>query len=244
MRSFFAIPFLSAMWKKKICIGMGIGVLLAGAFFFDWKTALFVSKQTGGKTVIVIDSGHGGVDPGKVGVSGSLEKDINLSIAKKVKTILEKKNYFIVMTREADKGLYEEQDKNKKIADLKARVALIEETNPKMVVSIHQNSYGSAGVKGAQVFYYSGSEEGKRIGDLMQETIKTAINDGNHRMAKGNSSYYMLCKTKVPLIIVECGFLSNPEEEKLLKDEKYQQKMAEAIATGIEKCITESAPKT
>ena len=111
---------------------MGIGVLLALAVFFDWKTARIVSQKVSGKKVIVIDSGHGGNDPGKVGVCGSLEKDINLSIAKKVKEILKKKNYLVVMTREEDKGLYRETDTKKKIADLKARVALIEETNPDM----------------------------------------------------------------------------------------------------------------
>lgn len=237
-------PLFMSMWKKKICVGMGIGVLLALAVFFDWKTARIVSQKVSGKKVIVIDSGHGGNDPGKVGVCGSLEKDINLSIAKKVKEILKKKNYLVVMTREEDKGLYRETDRKKKIADLKARVALIEETNPDMVVSIHQNSFGSAGVKGAQVFYYSDSEEGKRMGEIMQETIKSVIHDGNHRKAKGNKSYYLLCKTKVPLVIVECGFLSNPDEEKLLSDENYQKKMAEAIVMGIEKSMIEKDRKT
>lgn len=214
-------------------------MLLLGAFWFERDISLFVSKVIEGKRIIVIDSGHGGNDPGKVGVSGTLEKDINLQIAKKVKAILEKKKYRIIMTREEDKGLYGEKDSNKKMADLRARVKLIEEVNPELVVSIHQNSFGSAGVKGAQVFYYEGSEKGKEIGELMQEIIKEQMADGNHRKAKGNNNYYMLCKTKVPLVIVECGFLSNPEEEKLLSDEKYQQKMAQAIATGIEKCLME-----
>lgn len=171
------------------------------------------------------------------------EKDINLSIAKKVKKLLEQKKYRVVMTRSEDKGLYQDTDSNKKMADMRARVSLIHETNPAMAVSIHQNSFGSPQVKGAQVFYYQGSEEGKWMADLVQDTLKEKLADGNHRIAKANNNYYMLCQTDVPFLIIECGFLSNPQEEQLLGSEEYQGKMAAAIATGIEKCLIQKKGK-
>ena len=102
-----------------------------------------------------------------------------------------------------------------------------------MAVSIHQNSFSQSSSKGAQVFYYSNSEEGKQLANIMQEAIKQNIGDGNYRLAKENDSYYLLKKTNCPLVIVECGFLSNAEEETLLLTEEYQQKMAEAIGKGL-----------
>lgn len=102
-----------------------------------------------------------------------------------------------------------------------------------MAVSIHQNSF-SAGTSGAQVFYYTGSEQGKKLAGILQQTVKEIIGDGNRRVEKANSGYYMLKKITCPFAIVECGFLSNPTEESLLRDEKYQQKMAKGICEGIE----------
>ncbi|MDR1699702.1 MAG: N-acetylmuramoyl-L-alanine amidase [Lachnoclostridium sp.] len=178
------------------------------------------------ETVIVIDSGHGGMDPGKVGVLGATEKEINLKIGLKVKDKLEKKKYQVVMTRTTDIKM-----------GLKERVDLIEEQIPEIAVSIHQNSFTQSNVKGAQVFYYTGSEKGKKAAELMQESIKAAIGDGNTRLAKANKDYYMLRNTSVPFTIVECGFLSNSEEEQLLIADDYQERMAEAIVIGIEKYL-------
>ncbi len=188
---------------------------------------------TGTKEVIVIDPGHGGFDPGKVGVAGTLEKDINLSIAKLLDEVLAESGYVVYMTRDSDMALCQGNESSKKMADMNNRVALIEKTDPALTVSIHQNSY-STGTKGAQVFYYSASEQGKELATILQQSIKDTIGDDNYRVEKANDSYYMLRKVSSPLVIVECGFLSNPEEEALLKDEKYQEKMAKGIAEGIE----------
>lgn len=190
----------------------------------------------GSKAHIVLDPGHGGFDPGKVGTAGTLEKDINLAISLKCKEILEKSGYTVTMTRKKDEALCEENAPRKKVSDLNARLALIQKEEPELTVSIHQNSY-SAGTKGAQVFYYSQSEEGHRLATVLQETLKEEIGDGNHRVEKANDSYYMLKKSEGPFVIVECGFLSNPEEEKLLNSEEYQNKMAKALAEGIEKFL-------
>lgn len=177
--------------------------------------------------------GHGGFDPGKVGVNNSLEKDINLIIAKKVEKRLSDSGYTVYMTRTEDVALCDGSEKSKKLTDMKNRVKLIEDAGPALAVSIHQNSY-SAGTKGAQVFYYAQSEQGKKFANVMQSTIKELLQSDNNRVEKPNDSYYMLRKVSCPLVIVECGFLSNPDEEALLNDETYQQKMAEAICEGVE----------
>ena len=187
----------------------------------------------GSKEVVVIDPGHGGFDPGKVGTRETLEKDINLAIAKKVEKILSGSGYTVYMTRTEDVALCSGNESSKKLADMKQRVKLIGEKQPVLAVSIHQNSF-SAGTKGAQVFYYTGSEEGKKLANILQNSIRDVVGDDNRRVEKANDSYYMLRKVSCPLVIVECGFLSNPEEEALLCDEGYQQQMAQGICEGIE----------
>lgn len=187
----------------------------------------------GTKAVVVLDPGHGGFDPGKVGTKGTLEKDINLAIAKKVEKLLADNGYVVSMTRTEDMALCSGNESSKKLTDMKNRVAFIEKADPVLAVSIHQNSF-SAGTKGAQVFYYTGSEEGKKLANIIQGSIRDAVGDDNHRVEKANDSYYMLRKVSCPLVIVECGFLSNPEEETLLCDQKYQEKMARGICEGIE----------
>lgn len=179
------------------------------------------------KPVIVIDPGHGGMDGGKVGVNGVKEKEINLKISLKIKEILEKDGISVVMTRTEDERLAESQ-----VEDLKARVSLMNEKKPELVVSIHQNSYHEEGVHGAQVFYYADSAESERAAGIIQETLKE-IDPENTKEAKPNRTYYILKKTEVPVVIAECGFLSNYEEAEKLADEEYQQKLAEAVAKGV-----------
>ncbi len=171
--------------------------------------------------------------PGKVSVGGALEKDINLQIVLRLKNLLEQNNVIVVLTREEDKDLASEGAANRKNEDLKARAVLIQETSPAVMVSIHQNSFPEEDVDGAQVFYYSGSDTGKQLGSMVQESLKQEIDDGNHRVAKANKEYYLLKKADCPAVIVECGFLSNPTEAALLVTEEYQEKIAFAIHLGI-----------
>lgn len=185
------------------------------------------------KCTVIIDAGHGGFDPGKVGVNNALEKEINLSIALKLKSLLEQNDVHVIMTRETDEGLYQESDSNKKNADLKKRVDIINSSDAVIAVSIHQNSFPQESSSGAQVFYHDKSPEGKILAEIIQEQIKQTIGDGNHRFAKSNESYYMLKKTECPLVIVECGFLSNWKEAELLIDDDYQARMAWSIHLGI-----------
>ena len=224
------------MYKKVelLCMLLLFAALVAAGNHL--KKSASSSGVEAEKNVIVIDCGHGGDDPGKVGVNGALEKDINLTIGKLVKKKLEEKKYEVVMTRETDEILAAGNSNNKKAEDMKARVALINEAAPVLAVSIHQNSYHEADIRGAQVFYYSHSEESENAAKIMQESL-LAVDAENTRQAKSNDTYYLLKRTKVPILIVECGFLSNPEEAEELADEEYQKKIAEAITDGIEKYL-------
>ena len=186
---------------------------------------------------VVIDAGHGGFDPGKVGINKELEKDINLAIALKLKQELEKENIGVIMTREEDIDLAEEGTGSKKQSDMRNRMERINEADADLCVSIHQNSYSSGKVKGAQTFYYSGSDKGKELAEKIQTSLKEKLNDGNHRLEKSNDSYYILRKSVCPTVIVECGFLSNWEEATSLRDEYYQGKLAEAICEGIRRYL-------
>ena len=187
----------------------------------------------GGGRVIVLDAGHGAFDPGKVGVNGAKEKDINLSIVQKLRDYLEAVGFTVHMTRESDDALYAEGESNKKSADMRSRIRTMEEKSPEFAVSIHQNSFTQESSFGAQVFYYGNSSEGKHLAECLQTTIKSVIGDDNHREPKANESYYLLKKSPCPMVIVECGFLSNRREADLLITQEYQDKMAWAVCLGI-----------
>ena len=183
--------------------------------------------------VILVDAGHGGIDSGMVGIEGLKEKGINLEIAIKLKAVLEKRGFTVMMTREEDKGLYKDNTQNMKAQDLQNRIAMIKEYAPVLSVSIHQNSYPEEYVHGAQVFYYNGSSGGEQLAGLIQTQLIQDLDPENHRQIKPNDSYYLLKKTKGTIVIVECGFLSNAAEAGKLCDEAYQDRVAWSIHKGI-----------
>lgn len=223
---------------------MGV-VLLVVAGFLAKRGAVYVQQTQVGKekNCIVIDAGHGGNDPGKVGIHGEKEKELNLEIAKKLKKNLESKGFYVILTRDSDKGLYSSGAKNQKVEDMKKRCEIIDDANPLFTISIHQNSYPEEYVKGAQVFYYGQSAEGKELAEVLQASLIENLDKENHRSAKANESYYLLKKTKSPTVIVECGFLSNNEESSLLSDADYQQKIADAICQGVSQYLKEQEKK-
>lgn len=220
--------------KKKVELAMAVCLILA-SFILAKQSAVFVqSTETSPKKLcIVVDAGHGGSDPGKVGVNDAQEKDINLTLALKLKAALEKKDIEIVLTRDSDAGLYPSDASNKKAADMQNRCQIIADANPIFTVSLHQNSYTTPDIKGAQVFYFGQSAKGKELAEIIQGSLITNVDPENKRTAKANESYYLLKKTPTPTVIVECGFLSNPEEADLLLNEEYQDKLVNAIYLGI-----------
>lgn len=226
--------------QKKILGIVMAAVLLVSMYFVAKEGAAYVNSDkvtpedgTKQQACVVIDAGHGGFDPGKVGINEALEKDINLQIAEKLKKILEAEDVRVIMTRTDDTGLYNENDSNKKVQDMRHRIAMIEEARPDIVVSIHQNSYHEEYVHGAQVFYFSSSEPSKTLAEMIQKRFVINVDGANKREAKGNDSYYLLKKTPYPIVIVECGFLSNREEAEKLISPVYQEKAAWAVHMGV-----------
>lgn len=221
--------------KQKIISGLMAVCLIFSAWYLSGVAAEYVMSRQGEnkETIVLIDAGHGGRDPGKVGINGALEKDINLAVAVRVKKYLEMMDVTVVMTRNEDEGLYSDDSSNRKLEDLKNRLALMEASGAVFAVSIHQNSYTAESVRGAQVFYYEASEEGQQAATLMQEQLRKGVDETNRRKAKANGNYYLLKKSKIPTIIVECGFLSNGQEAEKLTQEEYQEKMAWNISMGI-----------
>ena len=225
------------MGKQWIKRGMAAGMLLAIYLLSREGAVMAAKEQVRDPAVIVIDSGHGGIDPGVVGIDGLEEKGINLKIAGYLGWYLEKEGFRVVFTREDDRGLYEEDSPNKKNQDLRNRCALIRETAPVLTISIHQNSYQDQSVCGPQVFYYTGSEKGKELAECIQETLNEGLEIQRPRKAKSNGSYYLLKKSEGIVNIVETGFLTNPREAELLQTEEYQKKCARAISSGILKFL-------
>lgn len=222
---------------------MGV-VLLGTVAFLSWQAGTlaaagvqYIQSENGfgeqRKAVVVVDPGHGGTDPGKVGIDGQLEKDINLEIAKKLKIYLEASDVTVVLTRDKDMGLYSSGDAHKKMADMRKRCQLIEEAKPDLVISIHQNSYHEEAIRGGQVFYYKTSVRGKKLAQILQERFDYVLGDANKRQAKANDNYYLLLHVKEPIVIAECGFLSNGEEAKKLETEEYQDRLAWTLHMGI-----------
>ena len=225
---------------KKYRVELTMACLLQVCFYLLSRQAAVISvnqtergTQKASSPLILVDAGHGGSDPGMIGVGGLEEKGINLSISLLLRDTLEKSGYSVIMTREEDKGLYDSSAANKKAQDMQRRIAMIREHMPVLSVSIHQNSYHDAGVHGPQVFYYESSVEGKKLAEAVQSSLNDLLEVDRPREVKGNTSYYLLKRSSGTLVIVECGFLTNPEEAQKLQTKVYQEKVAAAVSEGI-----------
>lgn len=181
---------------------------------------------------VVIDPGHGGTDPGSIGYKTKVHEDeLNLKMSLLLRDKLEKAGINVVMTRENQDALIEGRGKKWKRKEMEARRELIVKTRPNMVISLHQNSYTNHTLRGAQVFYDKRSEISKEIAESIQEQFKTNLDKSIKAPSPGD--YFMLKCSPAPSVIVECGFLSHPEEEKLLQTPEYQEKIINSIYKGI-----------
>lgn len=235
-KKYFNILFLILIFLSILFLGKSNMDKLrqtSGSNSPEQNTSKVNSSEQKEMITVVVDAGHGGRDPGKIGVNNVQEKDVNLCIALKLKKFLEQNDIHVIMTREEDIGLYSESDSNKKAADMRKRVDLINNSNAILAISIHQNSFTQESIWGAQVFYYADSKNGKEYAKVMQDQLKKSLKDGNKREAKANDTYYLLKKTKCPFVIVECGYLSNNKEAAKLIDDTYQERLAWAIHLGI-----------
>lgn len=227
--------------SNVILIGLIFALLLAIYSLnmnADTQASTVAGKEQQPKTV-VIDAGHGGEDPGKISNYSDLkEKDLNLKVAFKVKELLEKDNYKVIMTREDDKLVYSEGTTNiynKRLQDLTRRKEIMDNGGARIVVSIHMNSFQETQYYGAQTFYPPNSEESKRLASCLQESLKENVDRNNNRQPQEKKDQIVILKElKTPTSIVECGFLSNAAEERLLGTEEYQDKLAAAIKAGVD----------
>lgn len=182
---------------------------------------------------IALDPGHGGDDGGCVGVSGTTEAELNLQVAFALRDALQLEGAQVVMTRSDETVVYQQEaGKTRKQQDMASRMDVIEQARAQLVVSIHMNRYSDSGVRGAQVFYF---EEGSD-GQLLAQTLQQSLNALEEQVKKRNAAtgnYFILKTPQCPSALVECGFLSNPQEEALLQDAAYQQRLAQALCQGI-----------
>ena len=186
---------------------------------------------------VIIDAGHGGEDGGAIGKNGAYEKDINLELAKKLKAILDEQGIPCVLTRSTDVLLYDrntDYEGRKKRLDLLARKEFAEKYENAIFISIHQNSYPKEQYKGFQAYYSPNDPSSRSLALLIEKSVKNSLQPSNARSAKqADSSIYLLDKIMLPAVLLECGFLSNAEECRLLCQESYQNDLCDAIVEGI-----------
>ena len=189
------------------------------------------------KPALVIDAGHGGADGGCVSVNGAVEKDINLNILKDLRDTMTLMGYDVTCTRETDTSIHDrgvEGLKNQKLSDMKNRLEIFSKYKDAVAVSIHQNQFTDPRYSGAQMFYSKDNAGGEALAKIMQTQFKSLLQPENERVAKAvGDELYLLDNSENPSIMIECGFLSNPEEAAKLESEEYQKKVSFTIMTGI-----------
>ena len=216
--------------------------LLFGIFSYAlqgvWPSEEALAVEGDAESVIIIDAGHGGMDGGTQGKNGALEKELNLSYALLLGKMLSAFGYEVIQTRRTDALVLKEGEDvygMRKRCDLKNRKSLMREYTDGVFVSIHMNAFPIEKYKGLQV-YYSDSEKAKLLAEQMQATVKKNLQADNARLPKAaDSSLYLLDNASMPAVLVECGFLSNEEEEKNLMDESYQKRLCFLLLCAIMK---------
>lgn len=221
-----------AEWFGALCVTAAMAVSVIGAAEWIEKTnAIVPVVSDAGAYVVVVDAGHGGYDGGAKGIDTGVKEDgLNLAVAKRVEALLTKQGVQVLMTREDDAALaLEKQD------DMRCRKEVMNDPSVDMVVSIHMNAFSDRSISGAMAYYMAGSTEGQ---NLAQTVIDCVCDDiGRSRRLANPGDYFVLRESKSPAVLVECGFLSNGDEEMLLQDPAYQEVLAGAIAKGVTKYL-------
>ena len=219
--------------KRGICVAAVLLAVLNGG---AGQRVHMVQTAGNARTTLVIDAGHGGFDGGAVGTDGTAEQDINLSIARRVQALAVFFGIPTAMTRSDENALDYDPARSireNKIADIKAREKLVNQIPMPVFLSIHLNKFSDAQYHGAQVFYSSGNAFGKHLAERLQQCLIDGCDPSNHRQAKqADDSIYLMKRLRCPAVIVECGFLSNPEEELRLRNEEYHKQLAAAVICG------------
>lgn len=226
---------------KKLLLIIGIILfsffvyLFQGVYFNKYLSVQTVALPVKDK-VIILDAGHGSPDEGATSNSGISEAQINLKITLKVKMLLEQNGATVILTRSDYNGIYDLDKKTlreKKVSDIKNRVKIGNESSADIFVSIHLNKIAQSKYYGWQTFFKEGNEESKRLANNIQDNLNKSIDKENKREPLKIENIYIIDNVKIPTTIVECGFLSNLEEEKMLITDEYQDKLAWGIYNGI-----------
>lgn len=222
----------SSLLPVYIMIILGLFIVTIGGS--KAVTVLSENIPINGRKTVVIDAGHGGVDGGATSCTGVLESQFNLEIAQRLNDLLNLLGVNTVMIRNTDCSVYTEGETiaQKKVSDLKERVRIVNSTERCLLISIHQNLFSDGKYSGAQVFY-APTDGSRQLANLMQSTFKKTINIDSHRQEKKADSIYLMQHINCPGVLVECGFLSNPQEEYLLRTKEYQQKVCCVIACSV-----------
>lgn len=214
--------------KKYIIISiLCLALIICLAIIPTVKT----SVRPKGKFTIVIDAGHGGRDGGSIGVNGSVEKELNLEYAKSLQKLLTKSGVNVIMTRSNDAGLYNDDADNKKLSDMRKRREIINNACPDLVISIHMNSFPLDSCKGAKTFYQIGNDSSFNAAKSIQNSLNYYIDNASKTVSAGD--YYILNCTNYTSVLIECGFVSSPEEEKLLNTDSYREEFTYSVYRGI-----------
>ncbi len=210
------------------------GFIIASIWGSKTVTVMTESAQKPDRHCIIIDAGHGGEDGGAVSCTGVLESSINLEIARRLNDLLHLLGYPTRMIRESDKAVYTGGDTiaQKKVSDLKERVRMVNETERGILLSIHQNHFTDSVYHGAQVFYTADADS-KALAEILQANFTAAVNPGSRRQCKKAAGVYLMEHIQCPGVLVECGFLSNPEEESRLRSPDYQKRLCCVIAASL-----------
>ena len=239
----------SFFWRRvSFLFGFSvICMLIVSITYFAGEKLAFSPQEEGAsagaksKITVIIDAGHGGRDGGASTESGVLEKDLNLSVALKLRALLSALYVNVVMTRETDVMLADENSAHKKRDDLEARLRIAQEHENCIFVSIHMNKFPVEKYSGLQVYYSKNNEESAALAEAIQAKAGEFLRKGNARTVKAaDSSIYVLHHIEVPAVLVECGFLSNPEEAALLQTESYQNKLAAVIFAAVAEHLAEA----
>lgn len=221
-----------------LTVGLIVGV---GVGYIPYLQANKVTSLD--KLSIIVDAGHGSPDGGAVGINGTVEKDINLAIALKLQEVLEGKGVRVIMTRNDDTSLYDKNSstiREKKRSDMAKRLEIMKTSDADLFISIHMNSFPASGANGLHLFYSKQHESIKPLAENMQKRMSDVTNAAMHIVKTADSSLFLLKNPPLPSILVECGFISNAEEERKLKTDEYQAKLAWAIADSIEHFYTDN----
>lgn len=230
---------MRAIYKMLPVYGIAVCLILFCSLFASQSVTVLAGAlediESPGLPVIVLDPGHGGEDGGAVSANGVRESGLNLEISLRTRDLLRFLGIPVVMTRETDLSIHSPEAvtvSEKKISDLKNRVALVSDTENPILVSIHQNMFAESKYYGTQLFY-ADSDPSRQLAEELQALFAAELDPSNHRRAKPCENVYLLSRISCPGVLVECGFLSNPKEEALLQSAEYQKKLAAVLAAGL-----------